>query len=66
MPKPQSTFAVSRFDSARQLMGYCVEGTTSTAQALYDADECGQGSEEGHDGGRTRTARLHLGHRNQD
>src|ERR1035441_397267 len=42
-----------------------LEGTESPAQALHEADHGRQGSEEGHDGDRTRTAGLHLGHRNQ-
>ena len=43
----------------------CMEGTEPPAQALHEADGRRQGPEEDHDGGRTRTAGLHLGHRDQ-
>ncbi len=43
----------------------CMEGAESPAQALHEADGGRQGSEKDHDRSRTRTAGLHLGHRNQ-
>jgi transposase-like protein len=43
----------------------CMEGAEPPAQALHEVDHGRQGSEEDHDGSRTRTAGLHLGHRNQ-
>ena len=43
----------------------CLESAEPPAQAIYEADGARQGPEEDHDGGRTRTAGLHLGHRDQ-
>src|SRR5580704_6078789 len=42
-----------------------MESAESSAQALYDADGSRQGAEEDHDGDRTRTVGLYLGHRDQ-
>src|SRR6201993_1357045 len=38
-----------------------MEGTESPAQALHETDHGRQGSQEDHDGSRTRTAGLYLG-----
>ena len=43
----------------------CMESAEPSAQALHDADGSRQGAEKDHDGGRTRTVGLHLGHRDQ-
>src|SRR5258708_6293741 len=42
-----------------------MESAESSAQALYDADGSRQGAEKDHDGDRTRTVGLYLGHRDQ-
>ena len=42
-----------------------MESAESPAQALHDADGSRQGAEKDHDGDRTRTVGLHLGHRDQ-
>ena len=43
----------------------CMESAEPSAQALHDADGSRQGTEKDHDGGRTRTVGLYLGHRDQ-
>ena len=43
----------------------CMESAEPPAQALHEADGSRQGAEKDHDGSRTRTAGLHLGHRHQ-
>ena len=43
----------------------CMESAEPPAQALHEADGSRQGAEKDHDGDRTRTVGLHLGHRDQ-